>query len=129
MSKVARPLREPFALHCQELLSPLGTVRMRAMFGGVGFYVDDCFIALIADGRFFLKAGAQQLADFERAGCAPFTYDTKDGRRHALGYREAPQEALESADAMRPWARRALEAALQAANAKPATRRSPKPRR
>lgn len=116
-------LRDPFTLHCQELLAPLGAVRLRAMFGGVGFYVDELFIALIADGRFYLKVGAQHKAAFEAAGCAPFTYETKDGERGTLGYREAPEEALESPEAMRPWARRAMEAALVAANAKPASRR------
>jgi DNA transformation protein and related proteins len=118
-------LRDPFTLHCQELLAPLGTVRLRAMFGGVGFYVDDLFIALIAEGRFFLKAGPQHMAAFEAAGCAPFVYETKDGDRMTMGYREAPEEALESPAAMQPWARRALEAALVAANAKPAARKKP----
>mgnify|MGYP003560814630 CR=1 FL=1 len=33
-----------------------------------------------------------------------------------LGYREAPEAALDSPAAMAPWARRAMEAALIAAN-------------
>ncbi len=117
-------LRDPFTLHCQELLAPLGPVRLRAMFGGVGFYVDDLFIALIADGRFYLKVGEAHQAAFEAAGCAPFTYATKHGEVMTLGYREAPEEALESPAAMQPWARRALEAALVAANAKPPARKA-----
>lgn len=111
--------RDPFTLHCMELLAPLGPVRVRAMFGGVGFYVDDLFMALIAFGRLYLKVGEAHRAAFDAAGCQPFVFETKDGQSMSLGYCTAPEEALESPEAMRPWARRALEAALVAANAKP----------
>ncbi len=103
---------------CVELLSPLGPVRTRAMFGGHGFYVDGLFMALIADGQFFLKADDVTRERFVAAGCAPFTYGTKDGERIVMGYYRPPEEALESPPLMLPWARLAFEAALRAANAK-----------
>lgn len=103
---------------CVELLSPLGPVRTRAMFGGRGFYVDGLFMALIADGQFFLKADDQTRERFVAAGCVPFSFATKDGERVVLGYYRAPEEALESPPLMLPWARLAFEAALRAANAK-----------
>jgi len=109
-------VRDPFTQHCLELLAPLGAVRARAMFGGVGLYVDELFIALIADGRLYLKVGEAQRAAFDAAGCEPFRYQAKDGRAMTLGYREAPEVALDSPAAMAPWARRAVEAALIAAN-------------
>lgn len=109
----------PFALHCLELLTALGRPRAKAMFGGVGFYVDDLFIALIIDERLYLKAGEAQQPAFQAAGCEPFRYTMKDGREMTMGYWTAPDEALESPEAMHPWARRAMEAALMAANAKP----------
>jgi DNA transformation protein len=110
----------PFTLHCLELLSALGRPRAKAMFGGVGLYVDDLFIALIADDRLYLKANASTQAAFEAAGCEPFRYTMKDGREMTMGYWTAPEEALDSPEAMRPWARRAMEAALVTANARPA---------
>ena len=121
-------LRDPFTQHCLELLAPLGPARARAMFGGVGLYVDDLFIALIAEGRLYLKAGAAHLEAFEAAGCEPFVYAGKDGQSMTLGYRTAPEAALDSPEAMRPWARRALEAALVAANAKLSKSKGRKPR-
>lgn len=111
--------------HCVELLAPLGVVRARRMFGGHGFYVDDIFIALIAFERLYLKADAQTRPRFEEAGCEPFTYD-RDGKPASLNYLTAPDEAMESPMAMRPWARLALEAALRARAAKPA---APRPAR
>jgi DNA transformation protein and related proteins len=115
----------PFTAHCLELLAPLGAVRARSMFGGVGLYVDDLFMALIADERLYLKVGAAHEAAFVAAGCAPFSYTTAQGVSHTMGYRLAPDEALESPSAMQPWARRALEAALMAANAKSAKAAKP----
>ncbi len=120
-----RPLA-PFTQHCLELLAPLGPARAKAMFGGVGLYVDDLFIALIANERLYLKVSAEHESAFVAAGCELFTFITKDGRSMSMSYRAAPDEALDSAAAMQAWARRAMEAALLAANAK--TRKT-KPKR
>ncbi|HEY0953433.1 MAG TPA: TfoX/Sxy family protein [Roseateles sp.] len=109
---------DPFTELCIELLSPLGPVRTRAMFGGRGFYVDGLFMALIADGQFFLKADEHTRERFVAAGCTPFSYQTKDGERVVMGYYRPPEDALESPPLMLPWARLAFEAALRAANAK-----------
>jgi DNA transformation protein len=109
---------DPFTDLCVELLSPLGPVRTRAMFGGRGFYIDGLFAALIADGQLFLKTDDVTRERFVAAGCVPFSFATKDGERTVTGYYRAPEEALESPPLMLPWARLAFEAALRAANAK-----------
>lgn len=109
---------DAFTELCVELLSPLGPVRVRRMFGGQGFYVDGLFMALIDDGQLFLKADELTRERFIAAGCPPFTYPTKDGERMVMSYFRPPEETLESPPLMLPWARLALEAALRAANAK-----------
>ncbi|MDP3082743.1 MAG: TfoX/Sxy family protein [Rubrivivax sp.] len=108
---------DPFVDHCLELLTPLGAVRSRRMFGGHGLYLDGSFIALIAFGRLYLKVNAQTKPDFEAAGCEPFVYEGK-GKRVEMSYWTAPPDALESSAQMAPWARRAMQAALAAAAAK-----------
>ncbi len=127
--KTAKKPDPPFVSHCVELLAPLGSVRTRRMFGGWGLYVDELFLALIANERLFLKVNAHSRAAFEAAACEPFVYDAKTGSI-ALGYWSAPADALESATQMQPWARMAQQAALsaQAAKAKP-VRRVAKPLR
>jgi DNA transformation protein len=105
--------------HVTELLSSIGRVRHRRMFGGYGFYVDDIFVAIIARDRLYLKVDDATRAAFEAAGCEPFVYDSA-GQFVALGYFSAPEEAMESPPMMRPWALQALSAALRA--------RAPKPR-
>jgi DNA transformation protein len=114
--------------HCRELLAPLGSVRVKRMFGGHGFYVDELFIALIAFGRLYLKADALTRARFEAAGCEPFVYDGK-GKPVTMSYFTAPEDAMESPALMQPWARLALEAALRARTATKAPTKPPRPRR
>jgi DNA transformation protein and related proteins len=111
----------PFVSHCLELLAPLGGVRARRMFGGHGLYVDEVFVALIADERLYLKTDDATRPAFERAGCQPFAYSRRDRSAVTLGYWTAPEEALDSARAMEPWARLALAAALRSLAAKRAT--------
>lgn len=106
--------KDAFAQYCAELLSGLGPVRVRPMFGGHGIYVDDLFLAIVVGETLYLKVDAETLARFEAAGCAPFVYTAKGRGRVSLNYRAAPAEAMESPGLMRPWARLAMEAALRA---------------
>jgi DNA transformation protein len=114
-------LPSEFAAYCAELLSSLGPTRVKRMFGGHGFYVDDVFIAIAASDQLYLKADATTRPRYEAAGCQPFVYDAA-GKRVALGYWTAPDDAMESPALMHPWARLAMEAALRARNAKPVKR-------
>ena len=113
----------PFVEHCAELLSPLGAVRVRRMFGGWGLYADGLFIAIIAFERLYLKTSEDSHERFITAGGEPFRYQAH-GREVALGYCTAPAEALDSPALMAPWARLALQAAL-AARAKATARVKP----
>lgn len=106
--------KDAFAAHCAELLAPLGTVRMKRMFGGQGYYVDDVFIAFVSGETLYLKVDAQSLPRFEAEGCEPFVYTAKGRSQVSLNYRAAPADAMESPALMRPWARLAMEAALRA---------------
>jgi DNA transformation protein and related proteins len=112
----SRP-EDRFVAHCVELLGKLGSARARRMFGGHGLYVDDLFVAIVADEELFLKVDAQSRPQFEAAGCRPFVYDRKT-QAIALGYWSTPGEATESVAQMLPWARLALGAALRARAAK-----------
>lgn len=103
--------------HALELFAPLGAIRVKRMFGGHGFYCDELFFALVAWDTLFLKADAASQAAFEAAGSQIFRYTQPDGRTFTMGYWSAPEEALDSPQAMQPWARRAIECALR--NRKP----------
>ncbi len=113
--------RDEFVDLCLELLSPLGAVRSRRMFGGHGLYVDDLFIAIVASGRLYVKADATTTARFSDAGCEPFAYSAK-GKAVTLNYWAPPAEAMESPALMAPWARLGVQAALSARHARQTVR-------
>ncbi|WP_428420329.1 TfoX/Sxy family protein [Methylibium sp.] len=129
------PPHNEFAAHCVELLAPLGAAHARRMFGGHGLYLDGLMIGLIAAEQLYLKTDAQTLPQWQAAGTRPFVYESlRDGvvRTATMSYRTPPDEATESPEALRPWARLALEAALRAQAArtrKRATARAVRPRK
>lgn len=101
-----------------EHLEPLGAVSARRMFGGAGLFCDGLMFALIADDKLYLKADADNEADFIDAGLEPFLYERRDKPPVTMSYREAPEAALDDPDVLVDWARSAFGAALRADKAK-----------
>lgn len=103
----------------RELLEPLGPVSVRRMFGGAGLYVDGRIVGLEIEGTLYLKTDAFTRERFAEAAGQPFAYDGK-GKVVTTSYWTPPDEAMDSPEAMLPWARLALEAALRSPAKKPA---------
>ena len=104
----------PFIKYLLDMLSDLGDVRSRAMFGGYGIYHDGVMIGLIASGVFYLKVDDGNRAAFEAAGSKPFTYRRKGQTKAvAMSYWEAPVDVLENREALCQWAREAHAAAIR----------------
>lgn len=119
-----------FIAYLQDLFADFGAVTVRRMFGGYGLYAsvdgsDAVFFALVLDDALYLKVDAQTQARFEAAGSAPFVY-TKQQEPITLSYWSVPDEAMDSPQAMRPWAQLAYEAALRKAGSSP--KRKPRER-
>jgi DNA transformation protein and related proteins len=128
-SKTAPAANRQFADYCCDLLSTQGPCVPKRMFGGWGISVDGMTLAIITNldkgERLWLKGDDVARARYEAAGCERFTFQMKD-RLASMGYYTAPEEALDSQDAMRPWARLALECAVRARALKPAAKPKPK---
>ena len=103
-----------FVAHVDDLLAPFGegaeNLRVRSMFGGFGVFLGDTMFALIADDVLYFKVDDQTLADFQEAGSEPFTY-TRGGKDRQMSYYTAPDGTIEDAEAVYPWAERAIGAA------------------
>ncbi|HEY5970504.1 MAG TPA: TfoX/Sxy family protein [Pseudoxanthomonas sp.] len=114
---------ESFTSYLRDLFAELGPVSLRKMFGGQGLYHDGVIIGLVIGDELFLKTDAVTRGAFEQAGGEPFTYQGK-GKPVVMSYFSLPAEAMESAQAMAPWARLAYEAAARKrAGEKPAAKR------
>ena len=107
------PVQAGFAEYCTELLSSAGEVRGKRMFGGYGLYIDDLFVAIIAEDTLYLKADEQTQAQFVEAGGSRFEYEA-NGKKQSMGYWTVPPDAMDSAGRMEPWARLAMDAARRA---------------
>ncbi len=103
-----------FVTHVVDLLEALGPVSARRMFGGYGIYLDQLMFALVADDTLYLKLDDESRGEFEAAGLEAFRY-TKKGKSYQMSYHEAPQDALEDAELLRDWARKAVDSAMRSA--------------
>ena len=108
----ADPMSSDFIDYLQELFADFGVVTTRAMFGGHGLYHDGVMFAVAFEDGLYLKVDSQTRALFEAEGCMPFVY-TQTDKPLTMSYWSAPAAALDSPQAMLPWARRAFEAALR----------------
>lgn len=113
----------------REQLEALGPVRIRAMFGGAGVYLDDFMFGLIAAETLYFKVDDQNRAAFEEEGQEPFMYQPppKDGKeRKSIGmsYYEVPERLYDDPDELVVWARDALSAAMRAKAGKKPKKRS-----
>jgi DNA transformation protein and related proteins len=111
------PTNLEFANYCCDLLASAGRCIPKRMFGGFGISTDGLTIAIIADlgdgEKLWLKGDNSTRRRYEAAGCKIFTYLGKSVPR-TMNYFSSPEEAMDSPDAMRPWAALALDCALRA---------------
>ena len=116
-------LQDEFRDYCIELFASLTShagvagIAAKRMFGGTGFSIDGKTFAIIAMDQLWLKVDDESRSEFERAGCQIFTYDMA-GKPRSMSYYTVPDEAMESAALMAPWAGHAWGAALRAATSK-----------
>lgn len=101
-----------FTLYVVELMSVIGPVLSKRMFGGSGIFLDDLMFGLVADGTLYLKADNENKHEFISLGLEPFTY-FKQKKEIKMSYYQAPEEALENSDDMSYWAKLAFGAALR----------------
>ena len=106
----------------KEALEPLGAITHRPMMGAAMLYCDGTVFALGDDEAIYFKADTLSVATWDAAGCPPFIFTAKDGEVTALGYRRAPDDVYDDADAMREWAVLGIEAGRRA----PVKKRKPR---
>ncbi len=81
--------------HVMELLTPLGGVNSRSMFGGYGIFHDGDMFALIAGSTLYFKVGDSSIASYEAAD---------SNRFQSMPYYEVPADIIEDTDRFQEWA-------------------------
>lgn len=108
------PHKSEFVEYLVEMLQPLGTIRVKSMFGGWGFYADERFFAIVADESFYVKVDDVSRADFEALDLKPFRYEVRGQTRASLDYYEPPAAAMDDRELLCEWGRKGLAAAERA---------------
>ena len=113
----------PFHEFVAELFEPLGSVRIKRMFGGAGVYAHEVMFALLADDVIYLKVDNDLKAALENEGSEPFCFEMKDGKVAEMKYYRLPDTAMDDPEDASDWARRALDVALKAKSKKSSKRK------
>lgn len=96
----------------KEVLSVMGPVRSRRMFGGYGLFHNDLMIGLVADDILYLKGDDKSAESFTARGLGQFEY-VKNGKPMKMSYFMAPEEIYDDPDEAKRWASLAYDAALR----------------
>ena len=105
--------RNEFVDYVVELMADWAAVSARKMFGGYGLYREGLMFALIVEDELFFKTDANNVAQFERAECHPFVYQSQT-RTVQMSYWSAPAASLDSPAEMGVWCQSAYGSALRA---------------
>lgn len=118
----------------EDLFAPVGHVRLKRMFGGLGVYLDDLIVALkLSTGEVMLKGDDLVAQSYEAAGGRRWAYSRElpsgETKRTAMPYWTIPEVCFDDVDELRRFTRMALEASRRAdhAKAKPAAGKAKKP--
>jgi DNA transformation protein len=119
MRSPAKPVSDKLTPFLLELLTPLGPIAARRMFGGVGLFHGGMMFGLIAREELYFKVGDTNRAAYEAAGEAPFSYPTKHGTHTIGSYWRCPPDLLDDPETLQDWARQAIAAATAASGPRP----------
>ena len=113
-----------FQSFLEDLFAPLGGVRFRRMFSGLGIYRDGVMFALVANDVLYFKADDTTRGAFEDEGCAPFRYEAR-GKSVTMSYWRLPERLFDEPEEFRDWAMAAFGVADRAkARTGPASKRA-----
>ena len=118
------PLSPGFSDYVLELLTGLGRVQARRMFGGAGLFRDGVMFGLLLNDVVYFRVDDALAADLKKQGSAPWVY-TRNGKLREMGYWRMPETAADDPDEAVAIARRAFAAAV----ARKAEGAAPKPRK
>ncbi|KLN59419.1 hypothetical protein WH96_17745 [Kiloniella spongiae] len=105
--------KDSFSQYILEQLAPLGELKIGRFFGGKSIKYQNKQFCMLMKNRLYFRVSRNNLSDYLDNGSEPFSYLTKNGRVQVKKYYEVPADVLDDIDALRTWAKRAIEAAFK----------------
>lgn len=110
-------VKSSLASYVAEQLAPLGRISSRAIFGGVGVFIDDRLLAIVMGEKLYLHTDKSNLDDYVARGMQQFK-PYPNAFDLTTDHHEVPQEIVNDAEQLKVWGERALTAAIESARAK-----------
>ncbi len=87
-----------------ELLTPMGPIVAKRLFGTWGLYLEDRIFGLVHEGITYFRTSGETVTKYVAAGSRPFHYRRADGRSTIMQYHEVPDSVLGNPDLACAWA-------------------------
>lgn len=110
-------VKSSLASYVAEQLAPLGRISSRAIFGGVGVFIDDRLLAIVMGEKLYLHTDKSNLDDYVARGMQQFK-PYPNAFDLTTDHHEVPQEIVNDVEQLKVWGERALNAAIESARAK-----------
>ncbi|WP_116812071.1 TfoX/Sxy family protein [Steroidobacter cummioxidans] len=110
-------VKSSLASYVAEQLAPLGRISSRAIFGGVGVFIDDRLLAIVMGEKLYLHTDKSNLDDYVARGMQQFK-PYPNAFDLTTDHHEVPQDIINDAEQLKLWGQRALNAAIESARAK-----------
>ncbi|HEY0939301.1 MAG TPA: TfoX/Sxy family protein [Steroidobacter sp.] len=110
-------VKSSLASYVAEQLAPLGRISSRAIFGGVGVFIDERLLAIVMGEKLYLHTDKSNLDDYVGRGMQQFK-PYPNAFDLTTDHHEVPPEIVNDAEQLRIWGQRALTAAIESARAK-----------
>ena len=110
-------VKSSLASYVAEQLAPLGRISSRAIFGGVGVFIDERLLGIVMGEKLYLHTDKSNLDDYVARGMQQFK-PYPNAFDLTTDHHEVPQEVINDAEQLKLWGERALCAAVESARAK-----------
>jgi DNA transformation protein len=110
-------VKSSLASYVAEQLAPLGRISSRAIFGGVGVFIDERLLGIVIAEKLYLHTDKSNLDDYVARGMPQFK-PYPNAFDLTTDHHEVPQEVVNDPEQLKTWGERALNAAVEAARAK-----------
>ena len=110
-------VKSSLASYVAEQLAPLGRISSRAIFGGVGVFIDDRLLAIVMGEKLYLHTDKSNLDDYVARGREQFK-PYPNAFDLTTDHHEVPPDIVNDAEQLYIWGERALSAAIESARAK-----------
>ena len=110
-------VKSSLATYVTEQLTFLGRISNRAIFGGIGIFIDERLLGIVIDECLYLHTDKSNIDDYLSRGMEQFK-PYPNAFNLTTDHHRVPVEVLEDPEQLKAWGERSLAAAVQAAKAK-----------